>query len=187
MHSDRTDRPHRPHRPDHPDRTANLLGAAALAVTDLVLAAARARGVGPSAAAALVVLSAAPGITVTELGRRVGLSQSAAVRMVDGLAAAGLAERGGGPGRSVAVRLTAGGRTSAADLLAAREAVLSDALADLSEEDREALTGPLSRLLASLYGRIGDTELICRLCDRGRCTTGAPCPVGAAARAAGDR
>ncbi|MFB4314792.1 MarR family winged helix-turn-helix transcriptional regulator [Actinomadura sp. 21ATH] len=169
----------------HDDRTANLLGAASLAVTDLVLAAARKKGVGPSAAAALVALSAAPEITVTELGRRIGLSQSAAVRMVDGLAAAGLAERGGGRGRAVPVRLTAEGRTAAAELLAARGAVLSGALADLPGADREALNGLLSRLLASLYGRIGDTDLICRLCDRECCTTGAPCPVGAAAREAG--
>ncbi|WP_411157268.1 MarR family transcriptional regulator [Nocardia terpenica] len=31
------------------------------------------------------MLSTAPGVSVTELGRRVGLSQSAATRMVDGL------------------------------------------------------------------------------------------------------
>lgn len=71
-------------------RTANLLGATALAVTDLALAGvARAAGTSTSGAAALVVLVASPGLSVTELGRRVGLSQPAAARMVDSLQAGG--------------------------------------------------------------------------------------------------
>ncbi|MCC4314887.1 helix-turn-helix domain-containing protein [Streptomyces malaysiensis] len=46
-----------------------------------------------SAAAALIVLRADPGVSVTELGRRVGLTQSAAVRMVAGLEREALVER----------------------------------------------------------------------------------------------
>ncbi|MFC5748573.1 MarR family winged helix-turn-helix transcriptional regulator [Actinomadura rugatobispora] len=167
----------------HDSRTANLLGATALAVTDLVLAgAARAAGVAPSGAAALVVLAASPEVTVTELGRRVGLTQSAAVRMVDGLAAAGLVERGRGPGRAVPVRLTGRGRSTARELLAARDAPLAAALDALGAGERETLADLLSRLLTRLYNEVGDAERMCRLCDRDACTAGAACPVGAAER-----
>ncbi|GAA3925035.1 MarR family transcriptional regulator [Actinomadura viridis] len=167
----------------HESRTANLLGAAALVVNDLVLTrAARAAGVSASGAAALVVLDASPEVTVTELGRRVGLTQSAAVRMVDALAADGLVERHRAAGRQVAVRLTAGGRRSARDLLAARGAPLAEALAVLDEDERDTLAGLLARLLTRLYEDVGDADLMCRLCDRRACTTGAACPVGQAER-----
>jgi DNA-binding MarR family transcriptional regulator len=96
-------------------RTANLLGATALAVTDLALGGATAAaGVSGSGAAALVVLCADPGISVTELGRRVGLTQSAAARMVDALAARGLVERRPTLGKWVAVHPTTAGRAASA-------------------------------------------------------------------------
>ena len=168
------------------DRTANLLGAAALAVTDLMLAGAtRAAGVSASGAAALVVLRAAPDLSVTELGRRVGLSQSAAARMVDSLAASSLVRRHGRTGRSVSVRLTARGTRAADRLLAARAGPLAELLADLGDADRAALTRLLESLLAKVYEQAGSTGLVCRLCDRPACTTGATCPVGDAERRAG--
>jgi MarR family transcriptional regulator, negative regulator of the multidrug operon emrRAB len=165
------------------ERLANLLGAASLAVTDLVLSGTTDAGrVGPSGAAALVVLSGAPDLGVTELGRRVGLTQSAAARMVDGLQAAGLARRRPGAGRVVHVRLTPKGEETVRRMLAARGAPLAGALAVLDADEREALTGLLAKLLAGLYEQIGDSDVMCRLCDRGCCTAGAVCPVGQAAR-----
>ncbi|GHF65803.1 DNA-binding MarR family transcriptional regulator [Amycolatopsis bartoniae] len=165
------------------ERTANLLGAAALAVADLVLAEAQRRaGVSASGAAALVVLSAAPGLSVTELGRRVGLSQPAAARMVDSLQAADLLERRPGRGREVAVHLTARGATTARELLAARGAGLTDVLGALEPVEQEALAGLLGKVLARAYDRVGNADLLCRLCDRGSCTTGDVCPVGQAER-----
>ncbi|WP_024935799.1 MarR family winged helix-turn-helix transcriptional regulator [Actinomadura welshii] len=168
------------------DRLANLLGAASLAVTDLVLSGATgAGGVGPTGAAALVVLSNAPDLGVTELGRRVGLTQSAAARMVDGLQAAGLARRRAGGGRAVHVRLTPKGEDAVRAMLDARDTPLAETLAVLDEDERETLTGLLATLLARLYEQIGDSELMCRLCDRRCCTAGAVCPVGQAERDAG--
>lgn len=162
-------------------RTANLLGATALAVTDLMtVAATDAAGVGPSGAAALVVLRASPGLSVTELGRRVGLTQSAAARMVDSLA--GLVERERAGGREVSVRLTPEGEARVDRLLAARAGPLTDLLEVLDERQSETLTELLDVLLTRLYARIGSADLLCRLCDRASCTRGAVCPVGAAAR-----
>lgn len=168
-------------------RMANLLGAAALALTDLLLGGAtRAAGVSASGAAALVVLSASSGLSVTELGRRVGLSQPAAARMVDGLEADGYVERRPGTGRAVTVRLTRAGRQAARRLLTARAAPLTDVVGVLDEAEQAALTELLERLLTRLYPRIGSAEVLCRLCDRAACTADATCPVGVAERASGE-
>lgn len=167
------------------DRTANLLGATALAVTDLMLAGAtRAAGVSTSGAAALLVLRAAPGLSVTELGRRVGLTQPAAARMVATLEASGLTSRRSTPGRAVAMHLTAAGKRSATRLLAARAAPLAEVLSDLDASQRATLAGLLEPVLVRLYGSTGNSELVCRLCDRASCTTDAVCPVGEADRRA---
>jgi DNA-binding MarR family transcriptional regulator len=165
------------------DRLANLLGAAGLAVTDMVLAGvADTVGVSPSGAAALVVLSTSPGLSVTELGRRVGLSQSAAVRMVDSLQARDLVIRRSGARRGVSLEPTAAGRRAARDLLDARARRLATLFAPLDDTQRAHLARLLGTLLASLYGEIGDADLLCRLCDRDCCTRDDICPVGQAER-----
>jgi DNA-binding MarR family transcriptional regulator len=165
-------------------RTANLLGAAALAVTDLVLGGATAAaGTSGSGAAALVVLCADPGISVTELGRRVGLTQSAAARMVDALEARGLVERRPTLGKWVAVHPTDAGRAASAGLLDARGGRLTALVGTLAPADQEALAGVLDRLLRAVYTEVGSSERVCRLCDRACCTdAGAICPVGQAER-----
>lgn len=166
------------------ERTANLLGATALAVADLALAGAtKAAGTSASGAAALVALAASPGLSVTELGRRVGLSQSAAARMVDSLESDGLAERRQGPGRWVSVVPTAAGRRTSQSLLAARGSPLTGMLDALDEAERDTLAELLGKLLARAYAEVGDAELMCRLCDRAGCVRdGAVCPVGQAER-----
>jgi MarR family transcriptional regulator, negative regulator of the multidrug operon emrRAB len=165
-------------------RTANLLGAAALAVSDaLLVGATGAAGTSESGAAALVVLDAAPGLSVTELGRRVGLSQSAAARMVDSLEAAGLAERRPAVGRWVTVHPTPTGSQAVQQLLAARAAPLTELVAVLDDDEQGQLDGLLEKLLTRIYADVGNNELICRLCDRPGCTNHADCPVGAAERA----
>jgi MarR family transcriptional regulator, negative regulator of the multidrug operon emrRAB len=168
-------------------RTANLLGATGLAVRDLALAEAiRAEGVSESGAAAMVVLTSTPGLSVTELGRRVGLSQPAAARMTDSLESAGLVRRERGAGRAVAVRLTADGRRASQRLLAARRDSLRDLLRGaLDASEQAVLAGLLEKLLARVYDEVGDSERVCRLCDRRSCLRDAVCPVGEAERQRG--
>lgn len=169
-------------------RTANLLGATALAVTDLVLTGATAAaGTSGSGAAALVVLRAAPGLSVTELGRRVGLTQSAAARMVEVLEQRGLVERRPTPGRSVAVRPTPAGLAAAESLLDARGGRLTGLVGTLPAADRDALTAALEHLLTAVYGEVRSSERVCRLCDRAACTADAICPVGQAERDSAER
>jgi DNA-binding MarR family transcriptional regulator len=164
-------------------RTANLLGATALAVTDLALTTiVRTAGTSTSGAAALVVLSASPGLSVTELGRRVRLSQPAAARMVDSLQASDLVRRQPGSGREVSVMPTRAGREVASRLLTARGRPLHDLVSVLDPDEQHTLADLLAKLLNRLYTQIGSSELICRLCDRASCTTNATCPVGQAER-----
>jgi DNA-binding MarR family transcriptional regulator len=164
----------------HESRLANLLGACGLAVADLTLRNVTG-GLNASSAAAVVVLASGP-VGGTELGRQVGLTQSAATRLVDGLVSAGLAERSPRAGRTVLVRLTPAGRAAAQDVLAARARTLREVLSALSAAERERLGVVLEKLLTGLYGDIGSADLMCRLCDRTACTADAVCPVGQAAR-----
>ncbi|WP_129789007.1 MarR family winged helix-turn-helix transcriptional regulator [Promicromonospora panici] len=175
------------------DRTANLLGAASLAVTDLLLGATTAAAAtGPSGTAALVVLSRAPGLSATELGRRVGLTQSAATRMVDALESRGLVERRKSVGKWVAVHPTEQGLRAAESVLTSREDRVAGLLSTLDDGERAALTSLLEKLLVAAYRENPDEFQLCRLCDRDSCGDGRTthCPVGAAdleARAYGPR
>ncbi|MER7930151.1 MarR family transcriptional regulator [Streptomyces sp. NPDC096057] len=165
-------------------RTENLLGATALALSDLVLAeATRAVGTSSSGAAALVVLSTDPGLSTTELGRRVGLSQSAAARMVGGLEKQGLVHKEASWGGWVRLQLSDLGVQAAQTLLAYRGEVLRQALSHLDDGERKQLGELLSKFLTGLYRQPGDAERICRLCDRSGCVgDGGICPVGQADR-----
>jgi hypothetical protein len=117
----------------------------------------------------------------------VGLTQSAAARMVDALEVRGLVERRPTLGKWVAVHPTDAGRAAAADLLDVRGERLTTLVGTLSPADQEALTGVLERLLRALYAEVGSSERVCRMCDRPCCTdAGAICPVGQAERDAAD-
>ncbi|WP_413802065.1 MarR family winged helix-turn-helix transcriptional regulator [Streptomyces iranensis] len=167
---------------DERERVANLLGATALAITDDLLGApAAASRLSMSAAAALIVLRAGPGVSVTELGRRVGLTQSAAVRMVDGLERDALVERRRGIGNWTGVHPTAKGRRTAGRLLTSRTSQLTGVLDGLGETEVRDLGALLAKLLDGLYQGSGSADRMCRLCDRTACTPdGVECPVGAA-------
>jgi len=113
----------------------------------------------------------------------VGLSQSAAARMVDSMESNRLLRRRPGIGRTVTVEVTQAGRRAARRLLEAREGPLTKAVSALDDQDQKALAGLLAKLLARLYDEVGDNELMCRLCDRPACATkDATCPVGEAER-----
>jgi MarR family transcriptional repressor of emrRAB len=105
----------------------------------------RAARVSAGGAAALVALSAAGDLSVNELGCRVGLSQPAAVRMVDSLEVGGLAECHAGNAKAVPVRLTRDGARTVCELLAARGAPFAEAM--------PSSTMPSSRFPPSCSGK----------------------------------
>lgn len=168
----------------HVTRIANLLGALSLAVTERLTAeVSRAAGVSVSGASALVTLHTEAGIGITELGARVGLSQPAAVRMVDALTVAGLAERRSRPGRGVEVHLTPAGNDAVRQVLERREDVLARLLDPVGDERLRAMVPGLEAVLAGLVENRRSEFVLCRLCDRDACVAdGDGCPVGQACR-----
>jgi MarR family transcriptional regulator, negative regulator of the multidrug operon emrRAB len=168
----------------HDGQLVNILGALSLNVADLLTSSVTdAAGTSRSGAAAMAVLmQAGTPLNVTELGRRVGLSQPAAARMVDSLENAGLVRRRAGATRAVTVALTRTGRRSAHDLLARRSARLEGLLNGLSTRERETLNALLGKVVTNVYDVLADADLICRLCDRDQCVRHLErCPVGVAA------
>ena len=172
-------------------REANLLGTLSLALTDRVEAAVEACAPqGPSAPAALAALEGyLGGEPIDALRRVLGLTHSGAVRLVDRLAADGLAERRrGADGRSVAVTLTPAGRRAAAAIREAREQALAEALSVLGAGERRALTELHEKLLAGLTSDRASARRLCRLCDADACGhERGTCPVTTAASARADR
>jgi DNA-binding MarR family transcriptional regulator len=159
------------------DRTANLLGALALELAHAQQAATNeiVDQTG-AAAAALVVIGAAPGRTIEELRRPLGLTQPGATRLVERLVGAGWVERGETTGRrGLQLTLSAGGRTVLDRMHAARRAALIEALAPLSAEQQTQLSEILEALLAARVDGRDDLERLCRLCERRTCDR---CPVG---------
>ena len=154
------------------DRTANVVGALALVVTDRMTDAMADRsGHSASAAAALSALHHfLDRPSIDRLRQVLGLTSSGTVRLVDRLEQEGYVERGpGADGRTIAVSLTARGRRQAAKVSAARADVLAGALGALSGEEREALDRIASKLLVGLMRGPGGTGWMCRLCDFEAC------------------
>lgn len=160
------------------DRTANLLGALALELAhELEAATASVVGQSGAAAAALVVIAAAPGRTIEDLRGPLGLTQPGATRLVERLAQAGWVSRGSTPGRrGLKLTLTDQGREVFDQLLAARRAAILDMLSPLTASQQAQLSETLETLLAARIGDRADLERVCRLCERRCCLE---CPVGA--------
>jgi DNA-binding MarR family transcriptional regulator len=165
-------------------RTANLLGALALAIVDRTSEAIAESGPGDSAAAALSALHHfLDGPSVELLSRVLGLTHSGTVRLVDRLERSGYVRRETGEdGRSTSLRLTAAGRRAAERTAGARAEVLEGVLSVLPARDRAALEGILSELLVGMMRGPGAVKWICRMCDTQTCRRDDGCPF---ARAAG--
>ena len=154
-------------------RTANLLGAAALAITDEL-----ARALPPERdAAALVLIRQIPGDGIDALARRLDLTHSGAVRLVDRLAGDGLVTRGpAADRRRVTLSLTAAGEARTDEILGERATMLEGLVGRLPAAERAALARTLETLLTALTDDAEHGERICRLCDLEVCPLEA-CPV----------
>jgi MarR family transcriptional repressor of emrRAB len=163
-------------------RLSNLLGAWALGVSDRVSAAAKAAaGRGGQAPAAVVALHEfAGGATIEDLSHVLGLTHSAAVRLVDSLVADGHVARNPltGDGRAVSLVLTTSGRAAARRILRARAQAVEATLDGLTDAQRRSLTTLAERLTADLAalrleergaGAVPRGGWLCRLCDLEAC------------------
>jgi DNA-binding MarR family transcriptional regulator len=144
-------------------RTANLLGALALAGAERIETA-------TDAAAVVALVTTLGGTSQDVLGRVLGLTQTGAVRLVDRLVRQGLVERRDGPdGRTKAIVPTDAGRRRASAVLEERGAVTHDLLAPLDAAERAQLTSLLEKLLGGITHSRDDALHICRLCDPDAC------------------
>ena len=163
-------------------RLANLVGAWALALADrLEAATTAAAGRGGRAPAALVALHEfAGGETIDDLSHVLGLTHSAAVRLVDTLVDDGHVVRRyrARDRRSVALALTPSGRAAARRIIRARARAIEATLDGLSEAQRRSLTTLAERLTGDVAAlrleerRQGATPSggwLCRLCDFDAC------------------
>jgi DNA-binding MarR family transcriptional regulator len=181
---------------ESPDpRLTNVVGALGLALADGIRDATEAAaGMTGAAPAALVALQQfLSGRSTEDLAQALGLTHSGAVRLIDRLADAGLAERRPGrDGRSGSIVLTPRGRALSGKVSAARATAVEAALERLDSNETRALTGLAETLIAGvtahrLRGRTQRDEpaaWMCRLCDLASC--GRPegrCPAANAAAA----
>jgi DNA-binding MarR family transcriptional regulator len=154
------------------DRTANVVGALALILTDRMTdATTDAAGSSSSAATALSALHHfLDGPSIDRLRQVLGLTSSGTVRLVDQLEGAGyVTRRAGADGRSTSVALTAAGRRAARRVSDARAEVLDRALSVLSPAERTQLEAAVSKVLVGLIRGPGAQRWMCRLCDTGVC------------------
>ena len=159
-------------------RVENLLGALVLGLDEQLRERVEAIvGHGPSAPAALQAVLRRPGQPIEHLRHAIGLSHSAAVRLVDRLEDDGLVARRPAPdGRAVSLVLTAKGRRRAARILQERRSVLGRSLVGLSAAERRGLEGLLDRMLRTQAAVREDPTPICRLCELPACPL-RRCPV----------
>lgn len=162
------------------DRLAQLLGVLSLSTADRFRATVDdSLGRAGAHAAALVHLEAYAGESVQHLATVLAVSQPAAVKLADRLAADGLLERRPGPDkRTLALHLTPRGRRAAAQVLAHRATELDDVLAALDRDERARLEPLLEKLVAALAHDRPGALTVCRLCDRTTCCgTPGGCPL----------
>lgn len=160
------------------DRTANLLGAIGLAVSDRISETARKTlnhaGETP---AALVVIGYGLGPSNDLLRRILGLSHPGTVRLVDRLVADGLVERRKGPDkRTIALFLTEQGQARREELLAERLAVIKPFLNPLDDEEQKTFDRLLHKILSGMETTDMERCTLCRLCDNRICHD---CPIPA--------
>ncbi|MGY4395966.1 MarR family transcriptional repressor of emrRAB [Sphingomonas sp. UYAg733] len=162
---------------DPSDRLSNLIGALALGIADRVRRASLDEtGLGGEAAAALVVIGHAPGLSINILSGVLRLSHPGAVRVVDRLVEKGLAARTAAEHdrRSVTLTLTQSGRETRAALLERRRMVLDDLLSAVDPADRAVLERVAEAILPRLPSDAVSALNVCRLCDETRCLD---CPM----------
>jgi DNA-binding MarR family transcriptional regulator len=166
-------------------RTANLVGALALALSDrLDDVLAQSSGLRVPDAAVLNVVGQAPGGTIESVRAVLGITHGGVVRIVDRLAAAGLVERRAGPdARSLALHLTAAGAARWQAQTRARGQWLADVIRRVPRDVRPQVEPVVAALLTALTPDDDVAETTCRLCDESVCPQRC-CPVTLAAKAA---
>lgn len=148
----------------------NKLAALALAIADATLA--KSEDLAPTAVAALISIRDREPLSIGEIARIVGLTHSAAVRLVDRLEKDWLVRRQRRVGREVMVEITARGRRRAQQLQDARLAAVGGYLSDLEDADLAELGRIVDRIIQVQQRGELRVDQFCRMCQRGSCDCG---------------
>ena len=159
---------------------SNVIAAWALAVHDALDRAAQEAGSGARELAALTLVAEHSGCSVDWLSRRVGLTQSGTVRLVDRLVEQGMLERGASSGRVVPLRTTQLAEARLATWRVVRDEVVSQATAGLSGAERERLAASIASALEAGQRSRPQADATCRTCTWAAC--GRDCPVDRSVR-----
>ena len=158
------------------DRLMNIAAAFALALTDKVNAAIKETGGhNPTTAAALIQIGFNSSLSIDRLRSIIGLSHSAAVRVVDQLQKDGLVERARllkhekGDSRVAHLALTQAGRAEMERILAARRHIAAPIFAGLDDGQRAALAALIEQMLPEVIASRAEEDATCRLCDERVC------------------
>lgn len=157
-------------------RLTNIIGAFGVAVSDTINAATDEHGNEALPAAAVSLIAGYPGLTVKDLARGLALTHSGAVRLVDRMVVDGLVTREASAtdGRIVTLHLLERGEQANKAILSARAEALSNALAALSNEERETFGRLCETVLAAMIRDLPQALRTCRLCDHEVCKD---CPI----------
>lgn len=159
------------------DRLINLFGALAMGVSDRVRwEALDETSLGGETSAALVVIGHAPGLSIDQLSRVLGLSHPGAVRLVDRLTSAGLALRevSADDRRTAALSLTKAGRAHRSALLKRRDKALKAVLKVVGAGDLAVLERITEAMLQTLPHDAASALAVCRYCNDRHCPD---CPM----------
>mgnify|MGYP001369273973 CR=1 len=137
-----------------------------------------------SAVAALLTLWHRGPLSATELAEMFRVRQPTAHRLIRNLFEKGLVSRNPTGSRTIRFALSTSGRRRAADIQAHRLAAVDELLSVLNDQERAALDGLVSRVLAAATPDRRTARFMCRFCEHSVCD-GPDCPVGSAVGAAG--
>jgi DNA-binding MarR family transcriptional regulator len=154
---------------------SNVIAAWALNVHDGLDVAARDTGLGARELAALTLVAEHRGCSMDWLCRRVNLTQSGTVRLVDRLVGQGMLERGAPRGRMIPLHSTRAAEARLAAWQVARDEVVAGATAGLSAAERAGLAGAMATALGAQARSRPQADATCRTCTWSSC--GEDCPV----------
>lgn len=159
-------------------RTANLLNVMGAMLADALTAVEVGGGErGASETAALITIASYPGQSIKTLAIILGLSHSAAVRLVEKLGDDGLvAVVRGEDRRRLAVSITAAGRELTAAILDRRRTRLVAMLGALDAEETRQFSRLMEKMIAAETRSPTDGDRLCRFCDLANCPQEI-CPV----------
>lgn len=178
-----------PHGDPCINRTANILGALAVALNDRIASETGSiSGMSSSAVSALIQVHFYPGRSVEQLKSQIGLSHSASVRVVDLLENAGHVERRritDADARVISLFTTAKGHDLAVQILDLRNGTVRKIVEELSPADQSHLERIVCGLISNLVRPGAEQELVCRFCDLSTCPQDT-CPMTLMDDASGD-